>query len=47
MASGDVDLGAEGRINYLPSLVGWAATRSLVRVRLVPGSRLENLVPVP
>lgn len=47
LASGIVDLGAEGRIDYLPSLVGWAATRSLVRVRLVPGSRLENLVPIP
>jgi hypothetical protein len=47
MASGVVDLGAEGQLDYLPSLVGWAATRSLVRVRLVPGSRLENLVPIP
>ena len=47
LASGDVDLGVEGRIDYLPSLVGWAAMRSLVRVRLVPGSRLENLVPIP
>ncbi len=47
LASGVVDLGAEGRVDYLPSLVGWAATRSLVRVRLVPGTRLENLVPIP
>lgn len=47
LASGVVDLGAEGQIEHLPSLVGWASTRSLVRVRLVPGSRLENLVPIP
>lgn len=47
LASGVVDLGTEGRVDYLPSLVGWATTRSLVRVRLVPGSRTENLVPIP
>ncbi len=47
MASGVVDLGAGGQVDYLPSLIEWATTRSLVRVRLVPGSRLENLVPIP
>lgn len=47
LASGVVNLGAEGRVDYLPSLVSWATTRSLVRVRLVPGSRTENLVPLP
>lgn len=47
LATKDVDFGAEGSVEYLSSLVGWATTRSLVRVRLVPGSRTENLVPLP
>jgi hypothetical protein len=42
-ATGSVDFGAGGAVSYSRTVVRWATDRSLVRVRLVPGSRRETL----
>ncbi len=44
-ATGDVDLGATGRLIYHPAVFRWATDRSLMRGRLVPGTVEEALVP--
>ena len=41
-ATGSVDLGETGRVVYNRSILRWATDRSLVRTRLVPGSRWEG-----
>jgi hypothetical protein len=38
-----VDFGAGGAVAFSRTVVRWATDRSLVRVRLVPGSRRETL----
>ena len=40
-ASGDVDFGSTGAVLFASDVVRWAADRSLLRARLVPGSRRE------
>jgi hypothetical protein len=42
-ASGTVDLGGDGQVLFAPRSVRWAADRSLVRTRVVPGSRRETI----
>ncbi len=42
-ASGTVDFGSTGAVLFAPDVVRWAADRSLVRTRLVPGSRRETI----
>ncbi|MBN1629939.1 MAG: hypothetical protein JW990_09255 [Thermoleophilia bacterium] len=41
-ATGSVDLGETGRVVYNQAVLRWATDRSLVRTRLVPGSRWEG-----
>jgi len=38
----NIDLGQTGRVVFDRSLLRWATDRSLVRTRLVPGSRWEG-----
>ena len=42
-ATETVDVGESGKIVYSPSVLRWATDRSLTRVRLVPGSRQEDM----
>lgn len=44
-AGGWVDLGLAGQLTYDRSVWRWATDRSLVRTRLVPGTRRENIGP--
>ncbi len=41
--TGSVDLGENGRLLFYRSILRWATDRSLVRVRLVPGTREEGM----
>ena len=42
-ATGTVDFGSRGEVRYSPTILRWATDRSLVRTRLVPGSRRETI----
>lgn len=42
-ASGSVDFGVDGVVDFHPSVVRHATDQALVRVRLVPGSRRETI----
>lgn len=42
---GVVELGDSGQVVWSPPVYRWATDRSVVRVRLVPGSRSEQVVP--
>ena len=41
--TGTLDFGAAGEVFFLPDTLRWATDRSLVRSRLVPGSRRETI----
>lgn len=43
IVSGEVDVGGTGTIRYASSVLAWARESSLLRVRLVPGSRREGI----
>ena len=46
LLAGDwVDLGSSGQLLYDRAVWRWATDRSLVRTRLVPGTRRENIGP--
>jgi hypothetical protein len=42
-ATDTLDLGETGHIFFSRSVLRWATDRSLVRVRLVPGTRKEGM----
>ena len=42
-ATGDVDFGLTGAVAFCRSILRWATDRSLVRDRLVPGTRWESM----
>jgi hypothetical protein len=42
-ATGEVDLGATGAVAFSRAILRWATDRSLVRTRLVPGTREESI----
>jgi hypothetical protein len=42
-ATGTIDVGQTGRILFSRPVLRWATDRSLVRVRLVPGTRKEGM----
>lgn len=41
-ATGMVDFGTTGEVFFSPAILRWATDRSLIRTRLVPGSRRES-----
>jgi hypothetical protein len=42
-ATGDVDFGTSGAVAFSRSILRWATDRSIMRVRLVPGTRGESI----
>jgi hypothetical protein len=42
LATGVVEFGATGSVNFSRAVARWATDRCLTRVRLVPGSRRET-----
>jgi hypothetical protein len=42
-ATGSVDVGESGTVVFVPTILRWATDRSLLRTRLVPGTRQESI----
>jgi hypothetical protein len=42
-ASGAVDFGSDGAVLFSPAVLRWATDRSMLRTRLLPGTRRETL----